>query len=281
MHSSTQWERNLPVSHPFRCYQAPSGAPVANAPTAKPALQHHRVSNTADHLVRRVHFGDNHRQQLTPDRLAFHPAPPPPPLANTTSLVAAVAPSALRLSHTHPYQSSGGSWCRRHHVGPSTRYALPWSLLISWEALLAQCLRFMLSKRRHKPLREPAPLTSCPLSTESQLFPGLSSNNPFRNRATSPGIAETSGPPRPASRNPFLDSSSTSVPPQQLSSSPKNMSSTRDATASGQHLTGNAAELFVSYSIQPRFGMYCARFNCYLGPTSAGRATANGLLCIF
>jgi hypothetical protein len=78
----------------------------------------------------------------------------------------------------------------------------------------------------------------------------LSSNNPFRNRAVSPSFpsGQTSpfdAPPRPLSRNPFLDASSINsfpAPPR----SPDEMSFATDATAAPRSaLTGHAAELFV------------------------------------
>ncbi|KAI9641907.1 hypothetical protein NHQ30_009775 [Ciborinia camelliae] len=70
----------------------------------------------------------------------------------------------------------------------------------------------------------------------------LSSNNPFRNRAVSPAIPSSTQrssrepPPRPVSRNPFLDSSTTNqTSPDKMSFSP---------ISPGSSLTGNAADLF-------------------------------------
>jgi hypothetical protein len=70
----------------------------------------------------------------------------------------------------------------------------------------------------------------------------LSSNNPFRNRATSPTLSPQLVPPRPVSRNPFLDASGAPI-----STSPT-MSQTNGATVAPKPLTGHAAELFVRHS---------------------------------
>ncbi|KAB8294921.1 hypothetical protein EYC80_006878 [Monilinia laxa] len=72
------------------------------------------------------------------------------------------------------------------------------------------------------------------------LSTNLSSNNPFRNRAASPAMPSSTQrsprepPPRPLSRNPFLDS-----PPNTNQTSSDKM-----AYSSTPVLTGNAAELF-------------------------------------
>jgi hypothetical protein len=91
------------------------------------------------------------------------------------------------------------------------------------------------------------------LAIDSRPSPGLtlnlSSNNPFRNRAASPSLSDGQRspfdpPPRPVSRNPFLDASSTTTFPQPPVGSPDKMSFATDSTAP---LTGNAAELFVRH----------------------------------
>lgn len=77
----------------------------------------------------------------------------------------------------------------------------------------------------------------------------LSSNNPFRNRAASPnspsGQPSPLDPPRPVSRNPFLDGTSTNTKSSQRS--PDKMSFASDAMAPRPALTGNAADLFVRH----------------------------------
>lgn len=80
----------------------------------------------------------------------------------------------------------------------------------------------------------------------------LSSNNPFRNRTASPSLSDGQRspfdpPPRPVSRNPFLDASSTNTVPQPVGS-PDKMSFATDSSAPRPALTGNAAELFVRHS---------------------------------
>ena len=96
------------------------------------------------------------------------------------------------------------------------------------------------------------------LAIDSGPSPGLalnlSSNNPFRNRAVSPPASEGQrspfdAPPRPASRNPFLDASSTKSFPQPPVGSPDKMSFAAESSAPRPALTGNAAELFVRHSI--------------------------------
>ncbi|TEY74675.1 hypothetical protein BOTCAL_0071g00090 [Botryotinia calthae] len=77
------------------------------------------------------------------------------------------------------------------------------------------------------------------------LSANLSSNNPFRNRAVSPAMPSSTQrsprepPPRPLSRNPFLDSPATN----QTSTDTMAFSRT-SPTSSGPALTGNAADLF-------------------------------------
>jgi hypothetical protein len=82
----------------------------------------------------------------------------------------------------------------------------------------------------------------------SGLTLNLSSNNPFRNRAASPASnaprSPFDPPPRPVSRNPFLDASPSNIPPPIASLD--RMSSSADA-APRPKLTGNAAELFVRH----------------------------------
>jgi hypothetical protein len=77
----------------------------------------------------------------------------------------------------------------------------------------------------------------------------LSSNNPFRNRGASPTLSPQFAPPRPVSRNPFLDASGAPLP---ISTSPT-MSQANGATIAPKPLTGNAAELFVRHSRHPSF----------------------------
>ncbi|THV48404.1 hypothetical protein BGAL_0250g00030 [Botrytis galanthina] len=83
-----------------------------------------------------------------------------------------------------------------------------------------------------------------------RLSANLSSNNPFRNRAVSPAMPSSTQrsprepPPRPLSRNPFLDSSTTN----QTSSDTMAFSRT-SPTAPGPALTGNAADLFDELTI--------------------------------
>ncbi|QSZ36550.1 hypothetical protein DSL72_006430 [Monilinia vaccinii-corymbosi] len=78
----------------------------------------------------------------------------------------------------------------------------------------------------------------------SGLSINLSSNNPFRNRASSPAMPPATQrsprepPPRPLSRNPFLD-----APIANQTSSPDTTAISR-ATPSGPVLAGNAADLF-------------------------------------
>jgi hypothetical protein len=77
----------------------------------------------------------------------------------------------------------------------------------------------------------------------------LSSNNPFRNRGSSPTLSPQFAPPRPVSRNPFLDASGAPLP---ISTSPT-MSQANGATIAPKPLTGNAAELFVRHSRHSSF----------------------------
>jgi hypothetical protein len=74
----------------------------------------------------------------------------------------------------------------------------------------------------------------------SGLSLNLPSNNPFRNRTTSPlsagQLSPMEPPPRPLSRNPFLDDAGTVKESLQRIPSP---------AAKAAPLTGSAAELFV------------------------------------
>ncbi|TVY57484.1 Protein PAL1 [Lachnellula suecica] len=83
----------------------------------------------------------------------------------------------------------------------------------------------------------------------------LSSNNPFRNRAASPSSngppSPFDAPPRPVSRNPFLDASSTNNYSQQTVGSPDKMSFAKE-TAPKPTLTGNAADLFDNLTLNDR-----------------------------
>jgi hypothetical protein len=93
----------------------------------------------------------------------------------------------------------------------------------------------------------------------------LSSNNPFRNRATSPHFSSGlpspafDPPPRPQSRNPFLDTSATDQP---LITSPDKMSFSPDTTAPRPALTGNAAELFVRHPSSTLPRLFDLRMSC-------------------
>ncbi|KAF7898480.1 hypothetical protein EAF00_004926 [Botryotinia globosa] len=82
------------------------------------------------------------------------------------------------------------------------------------------------------------------------LSANLSSNNPFRNRAVSPAMPSSTQrsprepPPRPLSRNPFLDSPTTNQ------KAPDAMAFSRTSPISpGPALTGNAADLFDELTI--------------------------------
>ncbi|TAQ84653.1 hypothetical protein B7494_g7032 [Chlorociboria aeruginascens] len=84
----------------------------------------------------------------------------------------------------------------------------------------------------------------------------LSSNNPFRNRAASPSFPPGSTspldlPPRPVSRNPFLDSSASNLTQQQIRS-PEKMAIGSGSTSPKSDLTGNAAELFESLTFDDK-----------------------------
>jgi len=98
----------------------------------------------------------------------------------------------------------------------------------------------------------PANLPACYIDsgTSPGLTLNLSSNNPFRNRAASPNSLSSQpsplDPPRPVSRNPFLDTSSTNVN-NAAQPSPDKMSFASDAKAPRPALTGNAADLFVRH----------------------------------
>ncbi|RFU32634.1 hypothetical protein B7463_g3701, partial [Scytalidium lignicola] len=78
----------------------------------------------------------------------------------------------------------------------------------------------------------------------------LASNNPFRNRAISPSPSEKAlsprePPPRPVSRNPFLDPATNDYFAQQrVATSPTTMSHPRENEPSKSLLSGNAATLF-------------------------------------
>jgi hypothetical protein len=97
----------------------------------------------------------------------------------------------------------------------------------------------------HKPEFALIPL-SLPIESRPStgLTLNLSSNNPFRNRAASPNSAGFPSPldpsPRPASRNPFLDSNYTG------NKSPDKMSFTTSAPPKPA-LNSNAADLFVRH----------------------------------
>lgn len=90
-----------------------------------------------------------------------------------------------------------------------------------------------------------------PPSLSPDLTLNLSSNNPFRNRAVSPGPPSPFdlAPPRPVSRNPFLDASATNQPFVQ---SPDKMASAAKEPAPKPALTGNAAELFDNLTLNDR-----------------------------
>lgn len=87
----------------------------------------------------------------------------------------------------------------------------------------------------------------------SSLGANLASNNPFRNRAVSPGNqGQREAPPRPVSRNPFLDdavfdnngmNTKENARPEQKFRMPS------PPAATGNPLIGNAATLFVSRAL--------------------------------
>ncbi|KAL3426556.1 mucin-1 [Phlyctema vagabunda] len=98
---------------------------------------------------------------------------------------------------------------------------------------------------------------------DARLSPGLSlnlsSNNPFRNRAASPALSTNShspldAPPRPVSRNPFLDTASTAHTYSQSASSPtSNMAFGTDAKEQPRStLSGNAADLFDNLTLEEK-----------------------------
>ncbi|RDW80184.1 hypothetical protein BP6252_04822 [Coleophoma cylindrospora] len=103
-----------------------------------------------------------------------------------------------------------------------------------------------------------------PDSGESRLSPGLSlnlsSNNPFRNRAASPALSSTSNqrspleaPPRPVSRNPFLDATPVNQLPQSTFGSPDKMAFGTDTKEPPRSaLTGNAADLFDNLTLDDK-----------------------------
>jgi hypothetical protein len=91
-------------------------------------------------------------------------------------------------------------------------------------------------------------------SLDNRPSPGLSinlsSNNPFRNRAASPAFSSpqsadfNTAPPRPTSRNPFLDNNTDLFE----SESSRNMAApASNASAPRIALTGNTADLFVRH----------------------------------
>ncbi|EEQ84029.1 Pal1 cell morphology protein, variant 2 [Blastomyces dermatitidis ER-3] len=93
-----------------------------------------------------------------------------------------------------------------------------------------------------------APISVPDRQPSPRLTVNLGSNNPFRNRASSPSIASptTSIPrQRPVSRNPFLDDSESFTP---LPDPNRNMSPERLSTVDPP-LTGHAAELFENLSL--------------------------------
>ncbi|KAH7409407.1 Pal1 cell morphology protein-like protein [Cadophora sp. MPI-SDFR-AT-0126] len=103
-----------------------------------------------------------------------------------------------------------------------------------------------------------------PGQAESRMSPGLqlnlSSNNPFRNRAASPALSNgqpspLDAPPRPVSRNPFLDTSSEQLQPtiysQRPLGSPDKMPFATDSQPRPA-LTGNAAELFDNLTLDDK-----------------------------
>ncbi|CZT03321.1 uncharacterized protein RAG0_10118 [Rhynchosporium agropyri] len=89
----------------------------------------------------------------------------------------------------------------------------------------------------------------------------LSSNNPFRNRAASPALSNgqrspLDAPPRPVSRNPFLDNSTaeqlhSSSFPQRALGSPDKMAFATDSQPRPA-LTGNAADLFDNLTLDDK-----------------------------
>ncbi|KAL5317457.1 hypothetical protein ACEPPN_014552 [Leptodophora sp. 'Broadleaf-Isolate-01'] len=103
-----------------------------------------------------------------------------------------------------------------------------------------------------------------PGQADSRMSPGLqlnlSSNNPFRNRAASPALSNgqrspLDAPPRPVSRNPFLDSSAEQLQPntysQRALGSPDKMAFATDSQPRPA-LTGNAADLFDNLTLDDK-----------------------------
>ncbi|KAL2069043.1 hypothetical protein VTL71DRAFT_15381 [Oculimacula yallundae] len=103
-----------------------------------------------------------------------------------------------------------------------------------------------------------------PGQSESRMSPGLqlnlSSNNPFRNRAASPAFSNSQlspldAPPRPVSRNPFLDNSTEQLQPNTFTpravGSPDKMALNTDSQPRPA-LTGNAADLFDNLTLDDK-----------------------------
>lgn len=127
---------------------------------------------------------------------------------------------------------------------------------------VCKSLRFKLYNTTSGPMHDPA-ANKILFLIDSLPSPGLqlnlSSNNPFRNRAVSPAsngqLSPLEAPPRPVSRNPFLDASVQSQQPDSFASraqrSPDKMSFAPTAVAQpSTALSGNAADLFVRHSFQ-------------------------------
>ncbi|KAK0109887.1 hypothetical protein ONS95_002558 [Cadophora gregata] len=103
-----------------------------------------------------------------------------------------------------------------------------------------------------------------PGQAESRMSPGLqlnlSSNNPFRNRAASPALSNgqrspLDAPPRPVSRNPFLDTSSEQLQPNTYSQRPIGSPGKMPFATDSQPrpaLTGNAADLFDNLTLDDK-----------------------------
>lgn len=141
-------------------------------------------------------------------------------------------------------------------LGISHPFALPLSLLCHVKEIAVSCPYH----RRHSHAccrwpRSPFParlITDLPGAHLDQPSPGLllnlPSNNPFRNRAVSPALSQSpvspfdDPPPRPLSRNPFLDPAITSR------ASFSNIRSTSEAMSFDKRPSLTADEIFVRRS---------------------------------
>ena len=105
--------------------------------------------------------------------------------------------------------------------------------------------------RRHWYDRQDADLDFLIDAQSSSLGANLASNNPFRNRAVSPLNQHPRGeaPPRPVSRNPFLDDAvfdNNGMNTKENARPEQNFRMPSPPAGRGNPLIGNAATLFVS-----------------------------------